>query len=274
MERTFILVTNQPSFAVEAEGAGIHRVLVDLERRGKAARQRGRRLFLSEHSCSDIAKLRQGLRRTAVMARVDPWSNATTEQVRAVLDGGAQALMLPMTTSAWEAEAFVRAVNARALVSILIETREGVDKVDEIARVGGVDELHFGLNDLAISYGCESILDILVARRLDTAAAVARNLGRPFGVGGVTDPQQEGLMIPPNIVLGEQARLGTSIFWLGRSFRQQARGASGMVDVTERIRRRLQDWDTVSEDLLDENHAAMARRLQLRDAQPLTRLRD
>ena len=258
----FVLVTNRPPLARAAEAAGIERVLVDLERLGKAKRQNGRALFLSDHRCGDIAGLRGALRHTRVMARIDPWGAHSRSQIDRVLSAGAQGVMLPLAASVRQVEAFVAAVASRALVSILIETREGVEACAEIAAVSGVDEFHFGLNDLAISYRNRTIFDVFAGQCLDEWTARLRRRAIPFGVGGVTDPNQAGLPVSSDVLLGEQARFGSSIFWLGRTFSHAFVTPEGMTAAIRRIRSRLHWWRAADPHHLEHNRLSLTRQLR------------
>ena len=257
----FVLVTNRPALATAAEAAGIERVLVDLERLGKAERQNGRALFLSDHSCRDIAALRSVLRHTRVMARIDPWGGHSPSQIEAVLAAGAQGVMLPLAASVRDVKAVVAAVASRARVSVLIETCEGVEACAEIAAVAGVDEVHFGLNDLAISYRNRTIFDVFADRCLDKCAARLRQRAIPFGIGGVTDPNQTGLPVSPDLLLGEQARLGSSIFWLGRTFSRGGAAREQMDAAIRRIRSRLQLWRAADQSRLEQNRRSLLQQL-------------
>ncbi len=46
---------------------------------------------------------------------------------------------------------FVRQANEEIMVTLLVESVQGVARLDEILEVGGVDEIHLGLADLSQS---------------------------------------------------------------------------------------------------------------------------
>ena len=52
------LITDKTDFALEAERSGVERIMLDLEREGKAHRQAGRELFLSDHAVESVAKMK------------------------------------------------------------------------------------------------------------------------------------------------------------------------------------------------------------------------
>ncbi len=124
------------------------------------------------------------------------------------LDAGAMGIIVPMVNSAEEAEAAVHAANypprggrsrggARLglfaedysdhanesiLVAVMVETKQAVDRVAEIARVDGVDVIFIGPGDLSLSLGCEmgskeheaAIIEVLEqARDAGTASGIA-----------------------------------------------------------------------------------------------------
>jgi len=82
----------------------------------------------------------------------------------------------------------VPALEAQTLVVCMIETREGLANVDEIARVDGVDVLHVGSNDLLAEMGKPGQFDhadIVAAQ--DRVIAAARANGKWAGCGGNRD---------------------------------------------------------------------------------------
>ena len=89
------LITDDVALAGEAEDAGIDRVLIDLEREGKAERQAGRSLFQSTHRLESVRHVKAALRRAELMVRINPLSERTPDEVDGVLAGGADVVMLP-----------------------------------------------------------------------------------------------------------------------------------------------------------------------------------
>ena len=104
------------------------------------------------------------------------------------LDAGAHSIICPMIGSGPEAEALVRAAkypprgtrsngpvraglytygpssyqataNDETLVIAMIETKEGVDNIDDILAVPGIDSIYVGPTDLGFSMGLPPILD-------------------------------------------------------------------------------------------------------------------
>ena len=208
------LITNKSQFARQAEHAGIDRIMIDLERLGKAKRQYGRQLFLSDHYPADIDRLHSTLSVAAIQVRVNPWHRQSVLEITDVISRGAQVVMLPMVRDWEQAAQFVDAVNGRARTSLLIETAAALDGCDKLLSVDGIDEAHIGLNDLAIDLGREFIFDALADRLLDRIASVAAQRHIRFGFGAVAGRACGSLPIDPEIIISEQARLGASVAWL------------------------------------------------------------
>src|SRR6186713_1663946 len=110
---SFVLTlwTNDLDLARRADAAGVQRIGVDLERLGKAERQRGRGTWISPHTIDDLAVLKPALSRARLFARVNPLHADSGEEVAAVLAAGVEVLMLPMVASAHEAAAFTALVD-------------------------------------------------------------------------------------------------------------------------------------------------------------------
>lgn len=66
--------------------------------------------------------------------------------------------------------------------------------------------------------GREFIFEVLVARKLDGVACIAAQQQRRFGFGAVAGRGCGPLPVDPELIISEQARLGASVAWLGRSY--------------------------------------------------------
>jgi 2-keto-3-deoxy-L-rhamnonate aldolase RhmA len=82
----------------------------------------------------------------------------------------------------------VELVNSETLVVVMIETAEGLERVDEIAAVEGVDCLLVGCTDLAAELGMTGQLGHPdIGRAIDKVCAATRRNGKHAGFGGVYD---------------------------------------------------------------------------------------
>jgi len=219
-----IQITNDPDFARRCEAIGGIRLWVDLESLGKAQRQAGRNTFLSTHVMDDVGRIRQVLKRSRLMVRVNPLNPATGEEVDAVLAQGADLLMLPMFSTFDEIRRFSALVAGRAPIVPLIETTGAVKTLPEWIGALGLCELYVGLNDLHISMGLRFMFEPLAMGVVDRVAAAAKKQGLPFGFGGIAR-LDEG-QLPGRDVLAEHLRLGSGAVILSRSFNGQRLGAA------------------------------------------------
>jgi hypothetical protein len=220
-----MLITNDPDLAVFAAGAGVTRVFVDLESLGKHERQGHLDTYISSHGIDDVARMRAAIPHTPLLVRVNPWHAGSADEVEAVLEGGADLIMLPMFTSPEEVAALSAVIAGRAGIVPLVETPEAAATVDALVRVPGVYEVFIGLNDLHLGLGLDFMFEPLANGLVDRMAAIAAAAGLRFGVGGVARVG-EGL-IPGEMVLGEHVRLGSSSVILSRTF-HRAEGALDM----------------------------------------------
>jgi citrate lyase beta subunit len=220
MSFRFLFITNNPEIALFASARGVDLVFVDLEVHGKQERQGHLDTVMSRHSVADVARLRRCVPPGALLVRVNPVHAGTLDEVSAVVEGGADIVMLPMFRGPREVERFVEAVGGRARTSLLIETMGAMESLQECLSVPGVDEAHIGLNDLHLDLGKRFMFQPLAEGRVDRMAETLRERGIPFGIGGVARAG-EGLL-PAELLLGEHARLGSTAAILSRTFHRKA----------------------------------------------------
>ncbi len=211
-----IQITNDPDFARRCDALEGLRLWVDLERNGKAERQAGRNTFISTHTLDDVGRVKTALQRSRLMVRVNPLNPDTDTEVNAVLAQGADLLMLPMFTEAWELQAFCAIVAGRAPVVALLETAGAFESLPEWIGTPGLEEVYVGLNDLHLSMGLHFMFEPLALGLVDTVARMARAQGLRFGFGGIAR-LDEGLL-PGRDVLAEHLRLGSQAVILSRTF--------------------------------------------------------
>jgi 2-keto-3-deoxy-L-rhamnonate aldolase RhmA len=237
---TLTLWTADPEVAAAADAAGIDRIGLDLESRGKASRQAGRGAWMSPHVEGDLSAVRSVLGSAQLFVRVDPLGPGTLDQAERVVGRGAQVVMVPMVEDPGGLGDLAAAVAGRARLVALVETATGVDRIAQIAAVPGVDELHLGLNDLSLSLGLANRFAVLAHDASAVVAAAARAARIPFGVGHIGCAHDDRLPVPADLVYAQLPRLGATATLLGRSFlRGAAADLAGSVSAT---RRRLDEW--------------------------------
>ncbi len=211
-----IQITNDPDFARRCDDLGGFRLFVDLERLGKAQRQAGRNTFISAHELDDVARIKRVLRRSKLMVRVNPLHDGTAREVAAVLERGADLLMLPMFMRGEEVRRFAALVAGRAPIVPLLETAGALECLDDWIATPGLAEIYVGLNDLHLSLGQRFMFEPLALGLVDRVAATARRQGLAFGFGGIAR-MNEG-QVSGHDVLAEHLRLGSGSVILSRTF--------------------------------------------------------
>ncbi|HEX9648441.1 MAG TPA: aldolase/citrate lyase family protein [Alphaproteobacteria bacterium] len=123
------------------------------------------------------------------------WTRYPPEGVRGAMFGGAHD-----DYAGGEVADKMAAANARTLVMALIETARGVEQVDEILSVPGIDVAHIGHFDLSLTMGIPGKFDHpdFVAA-IDTVLAACRKHEKPAG------------FLAPNVDWGRA--------WMARGFR-------------------------------------------------------
>ena len=157
---------------------------------------------------------------TAMALGVTPIARVGTDQfyqAARVLDAGAQGIVFPhvddaarakqaamatkypplgsrsLTSPLAQAEfgnvadpASMATLNKETLTIVMIETQQGLDNVDAIARVVGIDALLIGTNDLAADLGMPGKLgDDKIAAAYQKVGKACKTADKFFGMGGV-----------------------------------------------------------------------------------------
>lgn len=217
MNFNLMILASTPKDAQKAQEAGIDRIFYDLEYIGKAERQRGRDTVKSMNNIDDIPTIRKVVTTSELLVRTNPIHAYTQQEVEKAINYGADILMLPMAMDQHDAEQYVKFVNGRAKVCIMIETAAAMARIDKIMDVPGVDELFIGLNDLHISMGLTFMFELLSDGLVEYMADRCNKRGMPFGFGGIARIG-EG-MLSSDSILGEHVRLGSSSVILSRTFK-------------------------------------------------------
>jgi len=215
---SFILFTNEPALAQRADEAGITRIGVDLEQIGKTDRQNVSVHRISNHLPEDLVSVAAVIRNAELFARTNPIHSGSEEEINSLILHGAQVLMLPFFSSMHEAHRFIELVGGRARTCLLVETVQALALAKELSRLEGVDELHFGLNDLHLQMKLPSHFHVLADGHLDNATQILRECGMPFGIGGIGRVNDSSLPMPPRLVYAQLPRLGASQALISRVY--------------------------------------------------------
>lgn len=212
-----MILVDDPEMAIQAQDAGVDRVFYDLEYINKAERQHGRNTVISQNDIEKLPNIRKVVTKSQLLVRTNPIHAYTAMEVQKAINYGADILMLPMVQDHHDVETYVKLVNGRAKVCIMIETAAALARLDKILAVSGVDELFIGLNDLHISMGLTFMFELVSDGIVEYIAKKCMNAHMPFGFGGIARIG-EGLLASDNI-LGEHIRLGSTSVILSRTFK-------------------------------------------------------
>lgn len=220
---TLFYITNKPDVALIAEKYGVDRVWIDLEILGKEARQRNMNTVRSQHKISDISKIKPLLTKAEMMVRINSWHGGSVDEIEAVIEAGGDdiIIMLPYWKTIKEVCDFVNTVDGRCKTSLLLETKEAVECIDEVLEQGGFDEIHIGLNDLHLSYGMSFMFELLADGTVERLCRKFKGAGIPYGFGGIAK-LGDGLLLAEKIIM-EHYRLGSTRAILSRTFCDNAK---------------------------------------------------
>ena len=256
---SLLWICNAVSDAEAALRAGIDWIFVDIETRGKTARQ-PTTSFISDHKLHDVETIKTAVPDARIVLRVNPLYEGTLGEVEEAIDYGADALMLPMFSSVDELNRVSDLIRARAQFWPLIETLGACRSIAD-ADMGllGLDRVHFGLNDLHLALDYRFMFSPLLDPSVTDALSSVRSSGIQFGLGGVSKLDQGALLgsdvLHLNFVLGSDAvilsqefrrnseagSLGSSVaalreYWAGLSKCDQVDVNSRLTDIYKKIR--------------------------------------
>ena len=209
-------ITNNPEVALIAEKYGVDRIWIDLETLGKEERQKDMDTVKSEHTIEDIKKIKPLLSKSEMLVRVNPWNKNSVEEINEVVNAGADIIMLPMWKNVDDVKKFLKCVNGRTRTTLLLETKDAVECIDEVLDMGGFDEIHIGLNDLHLSYGMKFMFELLSNGTVEMLCNKFKDKGIPYGFGGIAKIG-DGLL-PAEKIIMEHYRLGSTCAILSRTF--------------------------------------------------------
>lgn len=222
MSLKLMYITNQVSVAQIAEKSGVDRIFVDMEFIGKSKRQGGMDTVQSHHTVEDVKRIKEAVSTADVMVRINPIHNETEDymssvsEIDAVIEAGADIIMLPYFKTIEEVMTFLKFVDGRVKTLLLIETPEAAELIDEILKLDGVDEIFVGLNDLSLGYGKVFMFEVLADGTVERICRKCEDAKIPYGFGGIAALGKGDL--PAEYIIKEHYRLGSTCVILSRSF--------------------------------------------------------
>ena len=197
----------------EAKKKGI---FVDLEILDKEARQPNMDTVKSHHKISDIGLVKKTVSKAEILTRVNHIYEGSRQEIDAVIREKTDIIMLPYFKTVDEVKLFLEYVDGRAKTSLLLETPEAVECLDEIIGLPGIDEIHIGLNDLSLGYRKKFMFELLSDGTVEKICAKLRNTQISYGFGGIAGLGQGQLSA--EYIIKEHYRLGSKCAILSRSF--------------------------------------------------------
>ena len=222
MALKLMYITNKTEVAKIAEDVGVDWIFLDMEFIGKNSRQEGLDTVLNHHTVEDVKNIRKTISKSNVLVRVNPIHEAladypsSKDEIDAVIDAGADIVMLPFYKTVNEVRQFIQYVGGRAKTCLLLETAEAAILLDETLKVPGIDMIHLGLNDLHLELGMKFMFQLLSDGVVEQLGNKIKAAGIPFGFGGIA--RLDSGMLPGAEVLKEHVRLGSTMVIVSRSF--------------------------------------------------------
>ena len=176
----------------------------------------------SQHSIEDIFEVKNAIKQAELLVRVNPIHEETEayssseEEIEEVIKHGADIIMLPFFKTLEEVQRFFRCVDGRVRTSLLLETPEAVEIIDEILKLSEVKEIHIGLNDLSLGYGKKFMFELLADGTVERLCRKFREKEIDYGFGGIAALGKG--MLPSEYIIKEHYRLGSTCAILSRSF--------------------------------------------------------
>lgn len=221
MPLKLMYITNSLDIALIAQDYGVDRIWIDLETLGKEERQKNLDTVKSHHKISDISAIAPHLTSSEMLVRVNPWHENSVHEINAVIDAGAEIIMLPYWKTVEEVRYFIDTVSGRCRTMLLLETKEAEACLDEVLELSGIDEIHIGLNDLHLSYGLTFMFELLTNGTVERICKAIAAKGIPYGFGGIAKIGDGA--VPAERIILEHYRLGSSFAILSRTFCDNAK---------------------------------------------------
>ena len=215
-------ITKHPEIARIAEEAGVDWIFVDMEFIGKDCRQGGLDTVQNHHTVEDVANIRAAVTKAKVLVRINPIHDtmddypSSEEEIEAVIQAGADIVMLPYFKTTEEVHRFIGYVGGTAKTCLLVETPEAADLLDQIVEIDGIDMIHIGLNDMHLALKMKFMFQLLTDGSVDKWTRIIAQKGIMYGFGGLAS--LNGGAVPGRMILKEHYRLGSQMVIVSRAF--------------------------------------------------------
>ena len=251
-----MLFTNNVSMARAAYNSKIDRVVIDLEQRGKSARQQGYHLEINDHKIEDIRKIKKEVP-IKVMCRLNPLNDDSEKEIEEALIAGADVLMLPMFRTLMEVNQFLEITRKRAKTSLLFETKEALLSIDQFKNIE-VNEIYVGLNDLGLAYKVKFQYELLTNGIVDHVRKQFPN--HDFGFGGITI-LDKGFPLLTKDIIKELVRLNGKQVIIRRAFKKDILGRN-MSQEVNLLKNYYREYKLFSADHMENEHKKISKKIK------------
>ncbi len=213
-------ITNNVIEAQIVDKLDIDWIFIDIEKVGKKDRQVGRNTVLSDHSISDVQKIRSVINNTKILLRCNPigiHSRKEIEEINKI--NGLDMVMLPFFKNATEVKIFLELLDtSKVEPALLIETTSAINNLNDILKLYPFKYVHIGLNDIHIERNSCFMFEPFIDGLLEETVSILNNNNIKFGIGGIGKIGSD-LLPTPECLIKEHIRLKSSGVILSRSFK-------------------------------------------------------
>tara|TARA_A100001388_G_C28774050_1_gene505926 strand:- start:3175 stop:3924 length:750 start_codon:yes stop_codon:yes gene_type:complete len=214
----FIIFSNDYINSKNYITAGVSKICIDIERRGKAERQAKRDTLISKHQIEDIAKISERIGIENTICRINPFHEKTYSEIKQSIKLGAGSIIFPYFKEIDEIKFFIDNVNGKAKTIALVETMQSFLRLPNIVNIPGLDQIHIGLNDLSLDIGFENMFEIVELGWMEFLQEKIFKNKIKFGFGGVSTLNDVDCTFPAKRVLNHHVKSNSSAVILSRRF--------------------------------------------------------
>lgn len=213
-------ITNNILEAQIVDKLDIDWIFIDLETVGKKERQIGRNTVMSDHSISDVQKIRKVVNNTKILVRCNPIGTHSQKEIEEInKTSGIDIVMLPFFKTVKEVKMFIEYLDtSKVEPTLLIETTSALDNLNEILKIYPFKYVHIGLNDIHIERKTSFMFEPYVDGLLERTVNILNDNNVNFGIGGIGKIGSD-LLPTPECIINEHTRLNSSGVILSRSFK-------------------------------------------------------
>lgn len=213
-------ITNNVLEAQIVDKIDIDWIFIDLETVGKKDRQIGRNTVMSDHSISDVHKIRSVINNTKIVLRCNPIGIHSKQEIEEINNtSGIDMVMLPFFKTVNEVKMFIDLLDtSKVEPTLLIETTSAIDNLNEILKLYQFKYVHIGLNDIHIERKTAFMFEPFTDGLIDKTTSILNSNNVKFGIGGIGRIGSD-LLPSPECIINEHTRLNSSGVILSRSFK-------------------------------------------------------